>query len=180
MKTVINYIAGLPSGRLPVTFGYLPDHKGNRRMAEGSELAPRARLALQCLVRRYFRTERVIAVRLAQSFRSIPAWKRADCSALIHCDNDAGPRFHYYGSSSTALQLINVTGSAHSLIMQYPATGKAVLSFDEEFAKVQDAEDRPPREERRESPRAETPVAPFRQSTTVDCPRPLKETRDQI
>ena len=32
INPVINCVAGLPSGRAPVTFGYLPDHEGNLRM----------------------------------------------------------------------------------------------------------------------------------------------------
>ena len=57
------------------------------------------------------------------------------------------------------LNIINVTGSFHSRIIQCLTTTKAGLSFDEEVAKVQDAEDRPPRDDRQEPRRAETPAA---------------------
>ena len=160
VKTDTKYMSGLPSGKAPATFGCWPGRKGNLRMTDGSKLAPRVHLSVQCLVRTYFRINKVIAVRLAKSVHGVPARKRADGRAPIHDYSDANPGSHYYESNSTGLDIYNITGSARSRIIPCFTTSKLGLSFDEDLAELQDAEDRPPGDERRDPPQAEIPAAP--------------------
>ena len=72
MKTVIAHIAGLPAGKAPKLFGYVPDTQGNLRLSTESKFAPRIHLALQYLVRTYFRIDKVIAIRLGKSVSYVP------------------------------------------------------------------------------------------------------------
>ena len=62
--------------------------------------------------------------------------------------------------STIASQTARITGSARSRTIQCLTTSKAGLSFDEDLAKKQDAEERPPGDDRRNPPRAETPADP--------------------
>ena len=58
LKAVVTFIQSLSAGRAPVTFGYEPDSKGNLRQTPGSRLNPKVHLALQYLIRNYFRIEK--------------------------------------------------------------------------------------------------------------------------
>ena len=60
-------------------------------------------MALQFLVRNYFRIENVVAIRLAKSIHKLPAVTCAESCTLVHYDNDVTPGFHYYESNCTAL-----------------------------------------------------------------------------
>ena len=66
---------------------------------------PKVHLALQCLVRNYFRIENVVAVRLVKSVRRLPQFARADSSALVRYDNDVKLGLHFYESDGTALSI---------------------------------------------------------------------------
>eukprot|EP00959_Pyramimonas_sp_CCMP1952_P334768 7010323-Pyramimonas_sp.AAC.1 len=108
MQTVLAYVAHLGAGKLAAVFGYIPDYKGNLNLSDDSKLHPRVQLALQYLVRNYFRVERVIAVRLAEGVLNLPSVKHATGSTLIHYDNDANPAFHYYECVGTGLNISQI------------------------------------------------------------------------
>eukprot|EP00959_Pyramimonas_sp_CCMP1952_P237481 4963020-Pyramimonas_sp.AAC.1 len=88
MQTVLTYVAHLGAGKPANVFGYIPDCKGNLNLSDDSKFHPRVHIALQYLVRNYFRVERVVAVRLAKSVSCLPAVKYATRATLIHYDND--------------------------------------------------------------------------------------------
>eukprot|EP00959_Pyramimonas_sp_CCMP1952_P130278 2724152-Pyramimonas_sp.AAC.1 len=96
MQTALTYVAHLGAGKPAKVFGYIPDYKGNLNLSDDSKFHPRVHLALQYLVRNYFRVERVVAVRLVKSVLNLPSVKYATGSTLIHYDNDVNPAFHYY------------------------------------------------------------------------------------
>eukprot|EP00959_Pyramimonas_sp_CCMP1952_P315632 6606083-Pyramimonas_sp.AAC.1 len=77
MQTVLTYVAHLSAGKPAKVFGYIPDYKGNLNLSDDSRSHPRVHLALQYLVRNYFRVERLVAVRLAKSVLNLPAVKYA-------------------------------------------------------------------------------------------------------
>ena len=62
-------------------------------------------MALQFLVRNYFRIENVVAIRLARSISNLPAVTYAESCTLVHYDNDVTPGFHYYESDGTTLNI---------------------------------------------------------------------------
>eukprot|EP00959_Pyramimonas_sp_CCMP1952_P009649 201470-Pyramimonas_sp.AAC.1 len=67
-------------------------------MTTASRLSPKVHLALQYLTRNFHRIENVVSVRLAKSIHELPPVTYADSFALVHCDSDVNPAFHYYES----------------------------------------------------------------------------------
>ena len=132
MRTVLTFIAGLGAGKPALTFGYLPDSKGSLRTTDASKLNPRIHMALQFLVRNYFRVDNVVAVRLAKSVHKLAPIKYATGCTLIHYDNDVSPAFHYYECSGTGLDVPQITGSNHSRIIQCLTSSKSGGGFHEE------------------------------------------------
>eukprot|EP00959_Pyramimonas_sp_CCMP1952_P404478 8476683-Pyramimonas_sp.AAC.1 len=65
-------------------------------MTTASRVSPKVHLALQYLVRNFFRIENVVPVRLAMGIPELPPVTYADSCALVHYDNDVDPGFHYY------------------------------------------------------------------------------------
>eukprot|EP00959_Pyramimonas_sp_CCMP1952_P366536 7676739-Pyramimonas_sp.AAC.1 len=88
MQTVLTYVAHLGAGKPAKVLGYIPDYKGNFNLSDDSKFHTRVHLALQYIVRNYFRVERVVAVRLAKNVSNLPAVKYATGSTLIHYDSD--------------------------------------------------------------------------------------------
>eukprot|EP00959_Pyramimonas_sp_CCMP1952_P209152 4375182-Pyramimonas_sp.AAC.1 len=118
MQTVLTYVAHLGGGKPAKVFGHIPGYKGNLNLSDDSKFHPRVHLALQYLVRDYFRVESVVAVRLAKSVLNLPAVKYATGSTLIHYDNDANPAFRYDECVGTGLNIPQTTGSTHSRLIQ--------------------------------------------------------------
>eukprot|EP00959_Pyramimonas_sp_CCMP1952_P185007 3868284-Pyramimonas_sp.AAC.1 len=65
-------------------------------MTTASRLSPKVHLALQYLLRNFFRIENVVSVRLAKSIHKVPPVTYADSCTLAHYDNNVNPGFHYY------------------------------------------------------------------------------------
>ena len=129
LRTVLAYISELPAGQSAKTFGYLPSKQGHLRMTNDSSQAPKVHLALQFLVKNYFRVENVIAVRLAKSVPRLSAVPYADSSTLVYYETDHNPGFHYYEADGTALNVGSITGSAHAWIIQCLKSSKPTNSF---------------------------------------------------
>eukprot|EP00959_Pyramimonas_sp_CCMP1952_P004350 91445-Pyramimonas_sp.AAC.1 len=87
-------------------------------MTSASRLSPKVHLALKYLIRHFFRIENVGSVGLAQSIHKLPPVACADSCTLVHYDSDVNPGFHYYEAEGTALNIHDITGSAHSRIIQ--------------------------------------------------------------
>ena len=160
MRTVLSFIAGLGAGKPALTFGYLPDGKGSLRTTDASKLNPRVHMALQFLVRNYFRVDHVVAVRLAKSVHKLAPIKYATGCTMIHYDNDVHPAFHYYECNNTGLDVPQITGSNHSRIIQCLTSSKAGGGFHEDLSKFPDLADPPPDDRPPgDRPPAETPMA---------------------
>eukprot|EP00959_Pyramimonas_sp_CCMP1952_P152127 3182994-Pyramimonas_sp.AAC.1 len=87
-------------------------------MASASRLSPKVHLALQYRIRNFFRIENVVSVGLAKSIHKLPPVACVDSCALVQYANDVNPGFHYYEAEGTALNVHDITGSAHSRIIQ--------------------------------------------------------------
>ena len=83
-------------------------------MATASRLSPKVHMALQHLIRLFFRIESVVAVRLAKSIRKFPAASYADSCALVYYDNDVTPGIHNYGADGAALNARDFTGATRA------------------------------------------------------------------
>eukprot|EP00959_Pyramimonas_sp_CCMP1952_P224850 4701745-Pyramimonas_sp.AAC.2 len=71
-------------------------------MTSASRLSPKLHLALQYLIRDFFRIENVVSVRLAESMIKLPQVAYDDSCTLVHYDNDVSPGFNYYEAEGTA------------------------------------------------------------------------------
>eukprot|EP00959_Pyramimonas_sp_CCMP1952_P393575 8246715-Pyramimonas_sp.AAC.1 len=65
-------------------------------MATASRLSPKVHLAIQYLIRHFFRIENVVLVRLAVIIHKLPVVTYADSCTLVRYDNDVNPGIHYY------------------------------------------------------------------------------------
>eukprot|EP00959_Pyramimonas_sp_CCMP1952_P206607 4320546-Pyramimonas_sp.AAC.1 len=92
-----------------MTFGYVPTKKGALQITRASRLSPKVHLALQYLIRNFFRIENVVSVRLAKGIQKLPPVAYADSSTLVHYDNDVNPGFHSYEAEGTALNIHYIT-----------------------------------------------------------------------
>ena len=95
MHTLLTHISNLQAGKPAVTFGYAMV-KDRFVLTAASKEAPKVHLALQFLIKNFFRISNTIAVRLGKGTAKVPSCKYADGSALIHYVNDVNPDFHYY------------------------------------------------------------------------------------
>eukprot|EP00959_Pyramimonas_sp_CCMP1952_P139166 2913182-Pyramimonas_sp.AAC.1 len=75
-------------------------------------------LAPQYLIRNIFRIENVASVILAESIHKLPPVTYADSCTFVHYGNDVFPGSHYYEAEGVALNVHDITGSAHSQIIQ--------------------------------------------------------------
>eukprot|EP00959_Pyramimonas_sp_CCMP1952_P325836 6820455-Pyramimonas_sp.AAC.1 len=98
---------------------------GALQVTSASRVSPNVHLALQHVIRSFFRIEGVVSVRLTY----------ADSCTLLHYDNDGAPGFHYYEAESTALNIKDITGPAHSRIIQYLTPAKPQAGFDQDATK---------------------------------------------
>eukprot|EP00959_Pyramimonas_sp_CCMP1952_P111543 2333003-Pyramimonas_sp.AAC.2 len=58
-------------------------------------------------------------------------------STLVRCDNDVNPGFHYCESAGAALDMRDITGSAHSRIIQCLKSTKPHAGFDQDTTKFE-------------------------------------------
>eukprot|EP00959_Pyramimonas_sp_CCMP1952_P328212 6871524-Pyramimonas_sp.AAC.1 len=72
LRTVLTFVASLSAGRPALTFGYVPTEKGALQMTTASRLSPKVHLALQHIIRNFFRIENVVPVRFAKSIHKLP------------------------------------------------------------------------------------------------------------
>ena len=75
-------------------------------------------MALQFLIRNYFRVDNVVTVRLGKSVHKIPKCAHADGCTLIHYTNDLNPDFHYYETTDTALNIPQIIHANNSRVIQ--------------------------------------------------------------
>ena len=119
MELILNHITRMQAGKRPETFGYEFTGKPARFQLTGAtRLAPKVYMALQYIVRNYFRISDVIAIRLGKSIHSVNAYAPANRSVLVHYTSDTDPDFHYYESEDTALNIRDITGNPKARIIQ--------------------------------------------------------------
>eukprot|EP00974_Lingulodinium_polyedra_P058363 5622096-Lingulodinium_polyedra.AAC.1 len=70
-RAVLQYISDLRAGKAAEIFGYVPDERKGAgfKLSPMSHKAPKVHLALQYLVRNFFRVGNVVAVRLARAIQ---------------------------------------------------------------------------------------------------------------
>ena len=95
------------------------------------------------LVRNYFRVENVVAARLAKGAHHLPPVKYATGCTLIHYNNDVSPVFHYYEFVGTGLNILEITGSTHSRVIQCLTSTGSITGFGEDLAKFPELADAP-------------------------------------
>ena len=123
MDTIINYISRLTAGKLPETFGYVvkPGERGNvnpGQLTTVSKKAPKVLLALQYVIRNFFRIPDVFAVRLGKSVKSVGKCDYAERCTLVYYMNDGNPNLHYYETKDTALDIKYITQCDNARIIQ--------------------------------------------------------------
>eukprot|EP00959_Pyramimonas_sp_CCMP1952_P036528 764628-Pyramimonas_sp.AAC.1 len=163
LRTVLTSVASLSAGR--------PTKKGAPQMTSASRLSPKAHLALHYLTRNLFRIENVVTVRLAKSIHKLPPVTCADCCALIHYDNDVNQGFHYHEAEGIALSIHDISGSAHSTIIQCLKSTRPQAGFDQDMARFEELVDTlTPEGTAREASEAELPHDDGRLSTIHEEP----------
>eukprot|EP00974_Lingulodinium_polyedra_P022943 2213472-Lingulodinium_polyedra.AAC.1 len=73
-RTVLQYISDFRAGKAAEIFVYIPDGKKGTgfKLSPMSHKAPKIHLALQYLVRNFFRVGNVVAARLAKAVQRVP------------------------------------------------------------------------------------------------------------
>ncbi len=134
MQTVLDYIGNLPAGKAPELFGYSAP---NGELTTATKRAPKVFMALQYVVKSFFKIDDVIAVRVGNSIHQLPSYSGADSSVVIYYYDDNDPQFKYYETKDTAVELRQITSSTKSKVIQciVKAKCKGVLEADEDIAK---------------------------------------------
>eukprot|EP00959_Pyramimonas_sp_CCMP1952_P453894 9469041-Pyramimonas_sp.AAC.1 len=68
---------------------------------------------------------------LAKGIHGLPLVTYADICTLVHYDNDVNPGLHGYEAEGTALNMHDITGSAHSRITQCLKSTKPPAGIDQ-------------------------------------------------
>ena len=118
IDTIIEYITRLAPGKTPETFGYTMTATGRLQLTSASKTAPKVLYALQYMIRNFFRTNDVIAVRLGRSVHHVSKCAYADGSVLFYYSSDVNPDFRCYETKDTALNIQHITQSSSSRIIQ--------------------------------------------------------------
>ena len=123
MQTVLDYIGKLPAGKPSELFGYAPTgDPGNRipkrELSAGTKRAPKVFMALQYLIKSFFKIDDVIAIRVGNSVHRLPEYPGANNSVLIYYYDSNNPQFKYYETKDTAMDLRQVTYSTKSKVIQ--------------------------------------------------------------
>ena len=117
MDLIINYIDRLGAGKTPETFGYSVAN-GNYILTSATKRAPKVFLALQFVIRNYFRISDVFAIRLGKSVHNVKADNSATSSMLIYYFTDNDPSFHFYETKDIGLDILSITNSPKAKIIQ--------------------------------------------------------------
>ena len=128
LKTVLRYITTLRPGKVE-TFGIAQPGK---KLTTASKAHPKVHLALQFILRNYFRLSNVTAVRLGHCIQRTGDSTGTQRSVLIHYKTDDDPRFHYYRSAQVALDIKAITGDSRSRIIQCLIDEKQRYNFDDD------------------------------------------------
>ena len=92
MYTILRYISELQSGKLAEIFGYVLN--GNDyQLTTMSKRAPKIHLALQFLIRNFFRINNVVTIRLGKGVQRTNKCNYCDGSTLIYYHSDNGSQF---------------------------------------------------------------------------------------
>jgi len=122
MDLMLDYVGRLAHGKTPVTFGYavVLSHRKQPRLVltTATKKAPKVYLALQFLIRNYFRISNVFAIRLGHGVKQVSNCDYAQGCTLIHYQSDVDPKFKYYETSDVALDIRDVTGSNNTRFLQ--------------------------------------------------------------
>ena len=113
LKIIFRYISAMKPGKIE-TFGVAPTGK---KLTTASKAHPKVHLALQFVLRSYFRLRGVTAVRLGQCIQRTGDSTGTQRSVLIHYASDDDPRFHYYRSTQAALDIAAITGNTKARII---------------------------------------------------------------
>eukprot|EP00959_Pyramimonas_sp_CCMP1952_P453345 9468085-Pyramimonas_sp.AAC.1 len=151
LRTAPTFVASLPAGRPAMRYGCVPIKKGTLQMTSASRLSPMVHLALQCLARSFFRIENVVSVRLSNRTRALlPAAYARSCTSVFY-DNDVNPGFHDHEAEGTALNIHDVTGSAHSRVIERLKSTKPQAGFDQDMTEPQEKPQKPNHHRRMDS-----------------------------
>ena len=121
--TVLDTISRLSPGKQPIYHGYVVtpgtcDNAPRFQLSSASKKAPKVYLALQYLIRNYFRISDVFAVRIGNGVSKVSKCEYADKCTLIYYTSDIDPNFHYYESNDTAIDFKTITHSQSIRFMQ--------------------------------------------------------------
>eukprot|EP00959_Pyramimonas_sp_CCMP1952_P247423 5172200-Pyramimonas_sp.AAC.1 len=149
--------------------GDIPTNRGALQMTSAICLSLKVHVALQYLIRNFFRIENVVSVRLAQSIHKLPPVAHADSCTLVHYGNDVNPGLHSCEAEGATLNIHDITGLAHSRIIQCQClkSTKPQAGFDQDVTKFDYLGDAPTQDnDAREVPKAEPPREDGRLLTT--------------
>eukprot|EP00959_Pyramimonas_sp_CCMP1952_P022150 465706-Pyramimonas_sp.AAC.1 len=110
-------------------------------MTSASRIFPKVHLALEYLIRNFFRVENVDSVRLAMSNHKLPPVAYADSCELVRYDNDVSPGLRYHEAEGTALNMCHIIGSAQSMSIQCVKSTKLQAGLDHDMAKCEELAD---------------------------------------
>ena len=128
MDTVLDYISRLQTGKAAETFGYTGPQF---RLTTATQRAPRMHLALQYVIRNFFRIQDVFAIRVGNCTPRVSKCEEADSCVLVYYASDADPEFYYYETADTALDLQDITCSNKSRILQFLIKKGCQLCIDD-------------------------------------------------
>ena len=140
MEIILNFIDELSEGKTPETFGYVEVRKDKTKnqqekpeltLSQASKRSPKVFLALQFVIRNYFRINDVFAIRLGKGLHTVQKCSLADSSVLIYYFNHQEPTFHYYETKDTALDIRTITQSTKSRTIQCMTRKGVQGTFDE-------------------------------------------------
>ena len=119
LDTILHYIETLPAGKTPETFGNtITKGSSTLQLSVASKRYPKVYLALQYVIRNFFRINDVLAVRLGKSVHKVSPCSQATRSVLVYYVSEADPYFHFYESKDTALDIQFITQSPKARIIQ--------------------------------------------------------------
>ena len=117
MAIVLSYIEGLPMDKAPETFGYVKA-QGSLALTSISRRQPRVLMALQYVIRSYFRLYDVYAVRIGRGRYKLTGCTDAMTSILIHYSDKSQPHFRKFVSKESVVDVAQATGISTSRYMQ--------------------------------------------------------------
>ena len=134
MPILLAFIERCQAGKPPETFGYAtPKNEAQplRKLTSASTRSPKVFLALQYIIRNIFRIDDVFAVRLGKSVARTRSCSYADRSVLIYYVSETDPKFTYYETEDTAIDISYVTGEPKARMMQCLCRSGGITILDE-------------------------------------------------